>query len=44
MADRSWAMKGELVLSCNSKMRAFGRNWNFGGRSAEICKLDWRGR
>jgi Uncharacterized conserved protein len=26
-----------------SKMRAFGRNWNFAGRSAEICKLDWRG-
>jgi hypothetical protein len=26
-----------------SRMRAFGRNWNFVGRSAEICKLDWRG-
>ena len=26
-----------------SKLRAFGRNWNFAGRSAEICKLDWRG-
>jgi hypothetical protein len=26
-----------------SRMRAFGRNWNFEGRSAEICKLDWRG-
>ena len=26
-----------------SRMRAFGRNWNFDGRSAEICKLDWRG-
>jgi len=26
-----------------SRMRAFGRNWNFAGRSAEICKLDWRG-
>jgi hypothetical protein len=21
----------------------FGRNWNFAGRSAEICKLDWSG-
>ena len=21
--------------------RAFGRNWNFEGKSAEICKLDW---
>lgn len=26
-----------------SRMRAFGRNWNFAGRSAEICGLDWRG-
>ncbi len=26
-----------------SKFRAFGRNWDFQGRSAEICKLDWRG-
>jgi hypothetical protein len=24
-----------------SRVRAFGRNWNFAGRSAEICKLDW---
>jgi hypothetical protein len=22
-------------------VRAFGRNWNFAGRSAEICRLDW---
>jgi hypothetical protein len=26
-----------------SRLRAFGRNWNFAGRSAEICKLDWSG-
>jgi hypothetical protein len=26
-----------------SRMRAFGRNWNFAGRSAEICRIDWRG-
>lgn len=26
-----------------SKLRAFGRNWDFTGRSAEICKLDWSG-
>ena len=25
------------------RMSAFGRNWNFAGRSTEICKLDWRG-
>ena len=27
-----------------SRFRAFGRNWNFAGRSAEICKLDWGNR
>lgn len=24
-----------------SRVRAFGRNWNFAGRSAELCTLDW---
>jgi hypothetical protein len=24
-----------------SRFRLFGRNWNFEGKSAEICKLDW---
>lgn len=24
-----------------SRFRAFGRNWNFAGQSAEICQLDW---
>lgn len=24
-----------------SRMRGFGRDWNFAGRSAEICRLDW---
>lgn len=35
----------EIVVakSDKSRMRVFGRNWNFAGRSAEICKLDWRG-
>jgi len=27
-----------------SRFRLFGRNWNFDGRSAEICKLDWGNR
>jgi hypothetical protein len=26
-----------------SRVRAFGRNWNFEGRSAELCMLDWKG-
>lgn len=24
-----------------SRFRAFGRNWNFAGKSAEICQIDW---
>ncbi len=31
-----------VARSDRSQMRAFGRNWDFSGRSAEICKLDWR--
>jgi hypothetical protein len=26
-----------------SRVRAFGRNWNFAGRSAELCRIDWSG-
>ncbi len=26
-----------------SRMRGFGRNWDFRGRSAELCRIDWRG-
>lgn len=26
-----------------SRLGVYGRNWDFAGRSAEICKLDWRG-
>ncbi|MBI1494200.1 DUF1326 domain-containing protein [Rhodobacteraceae bacterium MYP1-1] len=25
------------------KVRAFGRVWDFDGRSAEICQIDWKG-
>jgi hypothetical protein len=27
-----------------SRFRLFGRNWNFAGRSAEICRIDWGNR
>lgn len=35
----------EIIVSQaeKSKFRAFGRNWDFAGRSAEVCKMDWRG-
>lgn len=32
-----------IAQSSKSKVRAFGRNWDFAGRSAEICELDWSG-
>ena len=25
------------------RVRAFGRVWDFEGRSAEICQIDWHG-
>ena len=26
-----------------SKVRDYGRVWDFGGKSAEICPIDWKG-
>lgn len=37
-----WIARDVVVARADkSRVRAFGRNWNFAGRSAEICKLDW---
>jgi hypothetical protein len=37
-----WISPDIIVAKADkSRMRAFGRNWNFAGRSAEICSLDW---
>ncbi len=39
-----WISPDITVAQANrSRFRAFGRNWNFEGRSAEICALDWSG-
>lgn len=32
-----------IAQSNIGKVRAFGRVWNFEGRSAEICQIDWSG-
>lgn len=32
-----------VAEATRSKFRDFGRNWDFAGRSAEICALDWKG-
>jgi hypothetical protein len=37
-----WVARDIVVARADkSRVRAFGRNWDFAGRSAEICKLDW---
>jgi hypothetical protein len=41
--NSSYWIGPEIVVARadKSRYRAFGRNWNFAGRSAEICRLDW---
>ena len=32
-----------VASSSKGKLRAYGRVWDFDGRSAEICQIDWKG-
>lgn len=32
-----------VCKSDRSRMRGFGRNWDFAGRSAELCRIEWQG-
>lgn len=32
-----------IAQANKGRVRAFGRVWDFGGRSAEICQIDWKG-
>ncbi len=37
-----WVGKDVTIARAEtSRVRAFGRNWNFAGRSAELVRLDW---
>jgi len=37
-----WVGKDVVIARAEkSRVRAFGRNWNFEGRSAELVRLDW---
>ena len=37
-----WVGKDVTIARAEtSRVRAFGRNWNFEGRSAELVRLDW---
>ena len=39
-----WMGPDITIASANKgRVRAFGRVWDFEGRSAEICQIDWRG-
>jgi len=32
-----------IARANKGRVRAFGRVWDFEGRSAEICQIDWKG-
>ena len=32
-----------VATASKGRLRAFGRAWDFAGRSAEICPIDWKG-
>ena len=32
-----------VAMASKGKVRAYGRVWDFDGRSAEICQIDWHG-
>ena len=32
-----------VATATKSRVRAHGRVWDFDGRSAEICQIDWHG-
>jgi len=32
-----------VATASKGKLRAYGRVWDFDGRSAEICQIDWHG-
>ncbi len=41
---RYWMGADVTVATANEgKLKAFGRVWDFAGRSAEICKINWHG-
>ncbi len=32
-----------IAMATKGRVRAYGRVWDFDGRSAEICQIDWKG-
>ena len=35
--------KTSIAKGIKSKVRDYGRIWDFGGKSAEVCPIDWKG-
>ena len=36
-------LMGDVAKGIRSRLRDFGRMWDFSGKSAEICPIDWGG-
>ncbi len=45
ISNTKYWMGPDITVATASKgrVRAFGRVWDFNGRSAEICQIDWKG-
>ncbi len=45
VSNTGYRMGPDIVIAqaTRSRVRAFGRVWDFAGRSAEICAIDWAG-
>ena len=43
MAEIVMAHTATKLAHAKGRVRAFGRVWDFDGRSAEICQIDWKG-
>lgn len=45
ISNTAYWMGSEVTVAraLQGRVRAFGRVWDFDGRSAEICQIDWRG-
>src|SRR5262249_29264985 len=45
VSHTGYGMGSEVTIAraVQGRVRAFGRVWDFDGRSGEICRIDWKG-
>ena len=45
VSNTGYWMGSEVTIAkaIQGRVRAFGRVWDFDGRSGEICQIDWKG-